>query len=82
MAGPLSLQSWQWGVLGGAYVLFFVLPAFWMARRAKRDGDIVFVWTVLVLVGSVLGIIEYFEHRSILKRRAKRLKTGEGKPPP
>lgn len=54
------------------YVVAFVVPAVWMARKAKRDGDAVFVWTLLVLVGSVLGIIEYYEHRSILKRRAKR----------
>lgn len=72
MAASLGLQPWQWAVMGVAYVLFFVLPAIWMARRARADGDKVFVWTLLVLVGSVLGIIEYFEHRSILKRRAKR----------
>lgn len=65
----LSLQPWQWGVLAIAYVLFFVAPAVWMARRAKRDGDNVFTWTLLVLVGSFLGIVEYYEHRSILKRR-------------
>lgn len=81
MAGPLSLQPWQWGVLAGVYVVFFVLPAVWMARRARRDEDNVFVWTLLVLVGSFLGILEYYEHRSILKRRAKRaarLKSPEG----
>lgn len=72
MAGPLALQPWQWGVLAGAYVIFFALPAVWMARKARRDGDNVFVWTLLVLVGSILGIVEYYEHRSILKRRAKR----------
>jgi hypothetical protein len=72
VADALSLQPWQWGVLAGAYVLFFALPAVWMARRARRDGDNVVVWTLLVLVGSFLGVIEYFEHRSILRRRAKR----------
>lgn len=71
MAG-LSLQPWQWGVLALAYLAFFAAPAVWMARKAKRDGDQVFVWTALVLVGSFLGVIEYYEHRSILKRRAKR----------
>ena len=71
MAG-LSLQPWQWAALAAAYVLFFVLPAVWMARKARADGDQVFVWTALVLVGSFLGVIEYYEHRSILKRRAKR----------
>lgn len=77
MAAGLSLLPWQWAVLGAAYVLFFVLPAIWMARRAKRDGDNVFVWTFLVLIASLLGVIEYFEHRGILKARAKR-----GQPPP
>lgn len=72
MAGPLSLQPWQWGVLAAAWVAFFLLPAVWMARRARRDGDAVFVWTLLVLVGSVLGVLEYFHHRSILRRRARR----------
>lgn len=81
MAGPLSLQGWQWGVIAAAYFVFFLLPGIWMARRAKRDGDNVFVWTLLVLVGSFLGVIEYFEHRSILKRRAKRLKKAEGDAP-
>lgn len=71
MAG-LSLAPWQWAVLAGAYALFFALPAVWMARRARRDGEGVFVWTLLVLVGSVLGVLEYYEHRAILKRRAKR----------
>lgn len=71
MAG-LALQPWQWGVLGLAYVLFFVLPAVWMWRKARADGDNAFVWSMLVLVGSFLGVIEYYEHRSILKRRARR----------
>lgn len=80
MASPLGVQPWQWGVLAVAYVAFFVVPAFWMARRARKDGDNVLVWTALVLVGSVLGIIEYYEHRSILKRRAKR--EAASRPPP
>ena len=75
MAG-LGLAPWQWWTLGATYVVFFVLPAVWMARKARADGDSVFLWTLLVLVGSVLGVIEYYEHRSILKRRAKR-----GRPP-
>jgi hypothetical protein len=72
MAGPLSLQPWQWAVIAIAYVLFFAVPAVWMWRRAQRDGDHAFVWTMLVLVGSVMGIVEYYEHRSILKRREER----------
>lgn len=68
----LGLLPWQWGALAVAYVLFFLVPAVWMARKAKRDGDSPFVWTVLVLVGSILGIVEYYEHRAVLKRRAKR----------
>lgn len=70
--GALSLQPWQWAVIGVAYVLFFVLPAFWMAKRARRDGDNAFVWTALVLVGSFMGVYEYFHHRSILRRRERR----------
>lgn len=84
MAG-LSLQPWQWGVLALCYAAFFVAPAVWMAKRARRDGDQVFVWTALVLVGSFLGIIEYFEHRSILKRRAARAErkaAHDARPPP
>ena len=77
MAG-LSLQPWQWGVLALCYAAFFAAPAVWMARRARRDGDQVFVWTALVLVGSFLGIIEYFEHRSILRRRARRAGKAAG----
>jgi len=68
----IYLQPWQWGVIAIVYAVAFALPAVWMARKAKRDGDNAFAWTLLVLVGSVLGIIEYYEHRSILKRRAKR----------
>ena len=68
----LGLAAWQWAVLGGGYAAFFVLPAFWMARRAKRDGDKVAVWTILVLLASVMGIIEYYEHRAVLKARARR----------
>lgn len=69
---PLSLQPWQWGALGAVWVALFLLPAIWMWRRARRDGDRPFVWALLVLVGSLLGVLEYFHHRSILKRRAKR----------
>jgi uncharacterized membrane protein len=72
VASAISLQPWQWGVVALAYAVAFAAPAAWMWRRAKRDGDNAFVWTVLVLVGSVLGIVEYYEHRAILKRRAER----------
>lgn len=68
----LSLQAWQWGVIAVAYVLFFVMPAVWMAGRARRDGDNAFVWTALVLVGSFMGVYEYFHHRGILRRREAR----------
>lgn len=68
----LSLRPWQWGVLALAYLVFFVLPAVWMARRARRDGDHAFVWTALVLVGSFMGVYEYFHHRGILRRREAR----------
>ena len=78
MAGALSLQAWQWGLLALAWVLFFLLPAAWMARKARRDGDQVLVWTLLVLVGSFLGVLEYYHHRSILKRRAKRAAKAAG----
>ena len=72
MAGALSLQPWQWAVIAVAYAAFFVAPAFWMWRRAARDAEHALVWTVLVLVGSFLGVLEYFEHRSIVKRRQRR----------
>lgn len=81
----LTLAPWQWGVLALCYALFFVVPAFWMARKARADGDNAFVWTMLVLVGSVLGILEYRHHRSILKRRAARAakaKSAQGDPGP
>lgn len=68
----LSLAPWQWGAIAAAYALFFVAPAAWMARRARADGDKVVVWTLLVLLASVLGIVEYYEHRAILKARARR----------
>lgn len=68
----LSLQPWQWQVIAAVYAVAFVIPAVWMWRKARADGDNAFVWTMLVLVGSVVGIVEYYEHRSILKRRAKR----------
>lgn len=44
MAGALSLQPWQWGVIAVAYVLFFLLPAVWMWRKAIRDGENAFFW--------------------------------------
>lgn len=85
MAGP-ALAPWQWGVLALCYVVFFVLPSFWMAKRARRDGENAFIWTSLVLVGSFMGIYEYYHHlgiqksraRKAAKRRAERAEGGEG----
>lgn len=71
MAG-LGLAPWQWGVIAAAYVVFFVAPAAWMLRKCRADGERPFVWVVLVLATSILGVVEYYEHRAILKRRAKR----------
>lgn len=68
----LTLQPWQWGIVALVYAVAFVAPAIWMWGRARRDEDNAFVWTMLVLVGSILGVLEYFEHRAVLKRRAKR----------
>jgi hypothetical protein len=68
----LSLAPWQWGVIGAAYVVFFLLPAAWMWRKARADGDAPLTWALLVALGSLLGVLEYYHHRSILKRRAKR----------
>lgn len=68
----LSLTPTQWTVIAVAYVLFFLLPAAWMWRKAQRDGDAPLTWALLVAVGSILGVLEYYHHRSILKRRAKR----------
>lgn len=71
----LTLQPWQWGVIAVAWVLFFLLPAIWMSRKARADGDETpYVWTALVLVGSFMGVMEYYHHRSILARREKRAK--------
>lgn len=68
----LSLAPWQWSVLAAGYVLLFLLPAAWMWRKARKDGDAPLTWALLVAFGSILGIVEYYHHRSILKRRAKR----------
>lgn len=68
----LGLAGWQWGVIALAYVLLFAIPAAWMWRKARRDGDAPLTWALLVALGSILGVIEYYHHRSILKRRAKR----------
>lgn len=79
----LSLQPWQWWVLAAAYLLFFLLPSVWMWRRARRDGDAPLTWALLVALGSILGVLEYYHHRSILKRRAKRAERAEkAKQPP
>lgn len=68
----LSLAPWQWGILGVVYVLFFLLPAAWMWRKARAEGDAPLTWALLVALGSFLGILEYYHHRSILRRRARR----------
>lgn len=72
MAGALSLQPWQWGVLALAWVLLFAVPSVFMWRKAARDGDNPLVWSALVLVASFLGFYEYGHHRRILQRRAAR----------
>jgi hypothetical protein len=77
----LTLAPWQWGVIALVWVVFFLLPAVWIGRKAKADGDAPFLWVLLTLVGSILGPLEYYEHRAVLKRRAKRAeraKTGSG----
>lgn len=75
----LTLAAWQWWTLAAAYVLLFVLPAAWIARKARRDGDSPFLWGLLTLVGSVLGILEYYEHRAVLRRRAKRAEKAKSR---
>ena len=75
----LTLQAWQWWTLGAAYALLFVLPAVWIARKARRDGDNPFIWGLLVLVGSILGVLEYYEHRAVLRRRARRAEKAKSK---
>ena len=72
MVGALGLQPWQWGVVAGFYAVFFALPAVWMWRKARRDDDAPLTWALLVALASILGVLEYYHHRSILKRRAKR----------
>lgn len=68
----LSLLPWHWAVIGVVWIFLFLLPAIWIGRKAKADGDSPFVWVLLTLVGSILGPIEYYEHRAVLKRRARR----------
>lgn len=68
----LSMTPAQWGVIAAVYVVLFLLPAAWMWRKARRDGDAPLTWALLVAVTSLLGIVEYRKHRSILKRRAAR----------
>lgn len=84
MAGALGLQPWQWWVIAAVYVVAFLLPAVWMWRKARRDDDAPLTWALLVAVGSFLGILEYYHHRSILKRRAKRAERARKSqdPPP
>ena len=78
----LSLLPWQWGILAVVYVLFFLIPAVWMWRKARADGDAPLTWALLVAVGSILGVVEYYHHRSILKRRAKRAEKAKQPPGP
>lgn len=68
----LALQAWQWWVLAAGYVFLFLLPATWMWRKARRDGDAPLTWALLVAFTSFLGFYEYSHHRRILKRRAER----------
>lgn len=68
----LGLQPWQWGVIAIAYLFAFAAPAVWMWRKARRDGDAPLTWALLVALASFLGILEYYHHRFILKRRAAR----------
>lgn len=78
----LTLAPWQWAVIAATWVVFFLLPAPWMWRKARADGDeSPFVWTVLVLVGSFLGVLEYHHHRSILARRQRRAAKAEARDP-
>lgn len=72
MAPALGLEPWQWSVIALAYALLFLAPAAWMWRKARADGDAPLTWALLVALASFLGVLEYYHHRSILKRRAKR----------
>ena len=74
----VALSAGQWASLALVWVLFFLLPALWLARKAKRDGDEPFVWFFLAAFGSIMGILEYYHHRSILRRRAKRAARADG----
>lgn len=68
----LGLQPWQWWVIAAVYIALFLVPAAWMWRKARADGDAPLTWALLVALGSLLGVVEYYHHRSILKRRARR----------
>lgn len=68
----LSLAPWQWGVLAATYVALFLVPAVWMWRRARRDGDAPLTWALLVALTSFLGFVEYRKHRGIVAKRARR----------
>ena len=72
MATALGLQPWQWWVIALVYVALFLAPAVWMWRKARADDDAPLTWALLVAVGSFLGVLEYYHHRSILKRRSRR----------
>lgn len=82
MAGALGLQPWQWWVIATSYVALFLAPAVWMWRKARADDDAPLTWALLVAVGSILGVLEYYHHRSILRRRAKRAALREQKEGP
>lgn len=79
----LGLAGWQWGALAALYVLLFLLPALWMWRKARADDDAPLTWALLVALASFLGVLEYYHHRSILARRARRAeKTKTREPDP
>lgn len=75
-----TLSAEQWALIGATYVLFFLLPAAWMWRKAQRDGDAPLTWALLVAVASFLGVIEYRKHRSILQKRARRAQRERQQP--
>ena len=68
----LSLAPWHWWTIAALYVVLFLVPAVWMWRKARADGDAPLTWASLVAFTSFLGFIEYRKHRSILKKRALR----------
>lgn len=76
----LSMTPQQWGILAAAYVLLCLVPAVFMWRRARRDGDAPLTWALLVAFTSFLGFVEYRKHRSILAKRARRAAAAASSP--